>query len=359
MLRIRISPFLLAVCGCSGTASSQLADAGVPPADSGFPVDAGPVSDGGVLPDAGTRRFLNTGCPLFAADYAYNQDVSSLTPDPSSAAILGWLQADAGAIAAEFPGGEFYNIVPASQPMLAVDAGSVLGFLTDGGFFLDAAAQLATAAAPIPIDPVFECQGIPNCDHHFIILQTGACQLFELYGYNPTSTTTGWDVMVQWQLNQAPQIPDNLQTGSTTQAGTPLLPGVIWPAEVAQGSIDHAIDIVMPDVGITPCTYVHPASTVRYVGADAAAPYGTRFRLKAGYDASGYTGTQALAVIRALQKYGMISTDGSGETRSVFRLGQDPDGGTLDQADITQLNRLTWNDFDVMPQGTIHRDCNQ
>jgi hypothetical protein len=64
-------------------------------------------------------------------------------------------------------------------------------------------------------------------------------------------------------------------------------------------------------------------------------------------------------VVRALQKYGMISTDGSGEKRSVFRLGQEPDGGTLNLADITQLNRLTWNDFDVMPLGTVHRDCSQ
>jgi hypothetical protein len=368
MLRIGAASVLLAVCACTGAASTQL-DGGGPPGDGGSSIDAGSSGDGGttpdagagsdagVNPDAGTRQFLNTGCSLFAADYAYNQDVSSLTPDPTSAAIISWLQADAGAIAAEFPGGEFYNIVPASQPMVPVDAGSVFGFLTDGGFFLDTALQLATATAPIPNNPIFECQGHPNCDHHFIILQMGVCQLFELYAYNPTSATTGWDLMVQWQLNQAPQIPDNLQIGSTTQAGTPLLPGVIWPAEVAQGSIEHAIDVVMPNTGITPCTYVHPASTVRYVGADEAAPYGTRFRLKASYDVSGYTGTQAKVVVRALQKYGMISTDGSGETRSVFRLGQDPDGGTLNQTDITQLNRLTWNDFDVMPVGTIHRDC--
>jgi serine/threonine-protein kinase len=271
---------------------------------------------------------------LFAPDYAYNQDVSALAPDPSSAAIIGWLQADAGAIAAEFPGGEYCNVVPPSQPMVPVEAGSVIGFYPDGGFFSDNAAQRATAAAPIPSSPVFECQGHPNCDHHFMILQTGTCQLFELYGSNPTSNTTGWGIMVQWQLGGSPQIPDNLQSGSTTQAGTPLLPGIIWPAEVAQGSIDHAIDIVMPDNGIAPCVYVHPASTVRYKGADQAAPYGARFRLKANYDTSAYTGTQALVVIRALQKYGMVSTDGSGETRSVFRLGQDLDGGTLNRATL-------------------------
>ena len=49
----------------------------------------------------------------------------------------------------------------------------------------------------------------------------------------------------------------------------------------------------------------------------------------------------------------MIPTDGSGESRSVFRLGQSPDGGTLDQSDMNQLNVLTWSDFDVMPLGTV------
>jgi hypothetical protein len=93
------------------------------------------------------------------------------------------------------------------------------------------------------------------------------------------------------------------------------------------------------------------------MGNDAAAPYGARFRLKASYSPSGYTGTQALVVIQALKKYGMISTDGSGETRSVFRLGQNPDGSTLNKTDIQQLNQLTWDDFEVMPLGTIHRDC--
>jgi hypothetical protein len=49
----------------------------------------------------------------------------------------------------------------------------------------------------------------------------------------------------------------------------------------------------------------------------------------------------------------MIPTDASGESRSVFRLGQDTDGGTLDQTDMNQLSVLTWGDFDVMPLGTV------
>jgi hypothetical protein len=40
----------------------------------------------------------------------------------------------------------------------------------------------------------------------------------------------------------------------------------------------------------------------------------------------------------------MLNTDASGETRSSFRLG---DGTKLDKADIQQLGKLTWDDFEV------------
>jgi hypothetical protein len=195
----------------------------------------------------------------------------------------------------------------------------------------------------------------PNADHHMMVLEQGACLLYELYAENPGSATTGWEVLVEWNLRGSPQIPDSLDVGSTTQAGTPLLPGIIWPVDVAGGEIHHAIDIVMADNAIMPCAFVHPASTVRYSGAPAGQgiPYGARFRLKSTFDTSSFTGTEALVVVRALQKYGMIPTDASGESRSVFRLGQSPDGGTLDQSDMSQLNVLKWNDFDVMPLGTV------
>jgi hypothetical protein len=317
------------------------------------------------IPDArdvdtstGSVRATLGGCPLFAAGYAYNQDVSQSSVDPSSATYVASLDSLAPSIAAEFPGGEYYNIVPSSQPLVPVATASAYGFLSDGGFFYDTDAALAAASAAIPSGVVYENMTTPNADHHMMVLQQGVCLLYELYASNPSSATTGWDVMVTWNLNGGPQIPASLDIGSTTQAGTPLLPGIIWPAEIASGEIRHAIDIVMADNAITPCAYVHPASTVRYSGAPSGGgiPYGARLRLKASYDVSGYTGTQALVVLRALQKYGMFNTDASGESRSVFRLGQDADGGTLDQADMGQLDQLTWDDFDVMPLGTVLTD---
>jgi hypothetical protein len=191
-----------------------------------------------------------------------------------------------------------------------------------------------------------------------MIVQQGSCRLFELYAWNPSSATTGWEGLVTWNLTKSEQLPDGW--GSTTAAGTPLLPGVIWYDEVMSGEIKHAVDIVIPGAAIAQYEYVQPAA--RSGGACGSAypangfPYGGRVRLKASYDTSGYTGTQALVVIRALQKYGMLNTDDSGETRSSFRLG---DGTKLDQTDMAQLSMLTWDDFEVPTMKVVDsKACN-
>jgi hypothetical protein len=358
----------LTPAACSTKAALD-ADAGQPDGASGRDAsnDAGTSRDANQAADSngadggagdatlqeGGNGFAFAGCPLFAPGYAYNVDVSSLTPDPTSASTIANLTSLAPDIAAEFPGGEYYNVVPASQPDVAVGTASYYGFDPDGGFFYEGAD--ASAVAPIPPNVVYENAGTPNADHHMMVLQQGACLLYELYAPNPSSATTGWSNLVLWNLSGSPEIPASYDIGSTTQAGTPLLPGVIWPSEIATGEIHHAIDIVMADNAIMPCAFVPPASTVRYSGAPAGQgiPYGARLRLKSTFDTSGFTGTQALVVVRALQRYGMIPTDASGESRSVFRLGQDTDGGTLDQTDMNQLDALTWSDFDVMPLGTV------
>jgi hypothetical protein len=298
------------------------------------------------------------GCPLFGPQYAYNEDISQTALDVGSATYLSALKSVAPVIGLDYPGGEIYNIVPASQADVPVGTASWYGFDTAGTFAY--ATDAGAAVAPIPSGVQYENMTTPNSDHHMMVLQQGICQLFEMYAENPTSATTGWDVLVHWDLNSSSeQIPDALEVGSTTAAGTPLLPGVIWPAEVAAGEIQHAIDIVMPANAIAKCQYVHPASDGAW-SATGAFPYGGRLRLKSTFDTSAFTGTQALVVIRALQKYGMFNTDISGETRSSFRLGGIGTNQTWVQADITQLSQLTWDDFDVVDLGTVYsmKGCN-
>lgn len=341
----------------AGTDASTAGDTGTATGDSGgSPLDAGPSLDAGgetgssTGPDSGGPTL--GGCPLFAPQFAYNVDISDAGLDPSSATYLAALKASAPVIGLDYPGGEIYNVVPASQASVPVQTSGWYGFDPTDTFFYEADAGGATA--PIPAGVQYENMGTANADHHMMVLQQGSCQLFEMYAWNPTGPTMGWSVLVQWDLNGGDeQIPGNLEIGSTTAAGTPLLPGVIWPEEVAAGEIRHAIDIVMPAAAIAKCNYVHPASDGAW-SATGTFPYGGRLRLKASYDLSQVTGTQALVVLRALQRYGMFNTDISGETRSSFRLGGLGNSQGWVQADITQLGNLTWDDFDVVDLGTVY-----
>ncbi|HEX8795002.1 MAG TPA: hypothetical protein VF765_28845 [Polyangiaceae bacterium] len=334
--------------GGDGSGSSSSSGGG---SDSGSTGDSG-TTGGGDSGDAGGGGFTVGGCRVFAPQYSYNVDVSQAALDANSATYITGLKTAAPVIGLDYPGGEIYNVVPQSQAAVPVQTGSWFGFDSTGTFFF--MADAGAAMAPIPGGVQFENQGTPNADHHMMVLQQGSCVLYEMYASNPTGPTTGWEVLAQWDLHAAnEQIPDPLEIGSTTAAGTPLLPGVIWPDEVAAGEITHAIDIVMPANAIAKCQYVHPASDGAW-SATGSFPYGGRLRLKASYDMTKVTGTQAKVVLRALQKYGMFNTDISGETRSSFRLGGLGPNQPWNMADIMQLGNLTWDDFDVVDLGTVY-----
>jgi hypothetical protein len=292
---------------------------------------------------------------MFPPDFPYNVDVSAAPLDPGSATYIANLTARAGAIVAEYPGDEYVNVVPQNQAMVAVGTTASYGFDATDTFFQN---NGAGAMAPIPTGVMYENVTNPNADHHMMIVEQGSCRLFELYAWNPSSATTGWSALVTWNLTKNEQLPDGW--GSTTAAGTPLLPGVIWYAEITAGKIEHAVDIVIPGGAIAKYEYVKPAA--RAGGACGSNypldgfPYGGRLRLKSTFDTSSFTGTQALVVVAALKKYGMLNTDASGETRSSFRLG---DGSKLNQADLAQLSKLTWGDFEVPVMTVVQsKACN-
>ncbi|HVY47221.1 MAG TPA: hypothetical protein VHB21_15140, partial [Minicystis sp.] len=65
---------------------------------------------------------------MFPPDYAYNVDISAAPLDPASATYIANLAARAGAIVAEYPGIEYVNVVPQSQPDVPVQTSSAFGF---------------------------------------------------------------------------------------------------------------------------------------------------------------------------------------------------------------------------------------
>ena len=322
--------------------------------------DAAVVTDAPVSKDSAADVSAPTGptiagCPVFASDYPYNQDISQAPLDPGSATYIANLVARAGTINPPVGTSEYVNVVPASQANVSVgiSQGASWGFDPSDTFFSSSA---ATFPVPIPSGVLYENSGTPNADHHMIIVQQGVCRLFELYAWNPTSAMSGWSAVVTWNLAKSDVLPDGW--GSTTAAGTPIIAGLINYAEVSAGAINHALDIVIPGADLAQYEYVRPAA--RSAGACGnpypvdGFPYGGRLRLKASFDTSAITGTEALVIVRALQKYGMINTDDSGYNRADFRVGP----GSWSTADLSQV-KLTWSDFEVPAMTVVQsKVCN-
>src|SRR5579859_5286921 len=125
-MRSWLAPSLfLAAAACS---SSEAAPQTGNPTDAGTETSASPPSDGSGAADSphasdapeGDGLPLGQdaggpvvgGCSLFPSAYPYNQDVSQSPLDPGSATYIANLKTRAGAIVAEYPGGEYLNVVP-------------------------------------------------------------------------------------------------------------------------------------------------------------------------------------------------------------------------------------------------------
>jgi serine/threonine-protein kinase len=114
-----------------------------------------------------------------------------------------------------------------------------------------------------------------------------------------------------WDLNRVyPPSERGDQCTSADADGMPIAPMLFNADELAAGHIDHAIRFILPNPRIRAHVFVHPAT---HAGAPRgpvdAPPMGARFRLKASFDMSKLT-PAAQVVARAMQKYGMVLSDG-------------------------------------------------
>ena len=237
-----------------------------------------------------------TSCPMFPADSHWHADVRSLPVLASSSSIVSTVGSTA-ALKADFGSGTWdggpigipYVVVPAGQPKVRVT--------------FDYADESDPGPYPVPANPPIE--GGPNAagDRHILIVDKGACTLYELYDAHPTGTsawTAGSGAI--WDLRSNALRPAGWT--SADAAGLPILPGLLRWSEVRAGSVDHAIRFTAPT---TAPRYLWPAR--HQAGSDPSAPpMGARFRLVSGFDTSGYS-TRTRTVLRAMQTYGLVLAD--------------------------------------------------
>jgi hypothetical protein len=156
------------------------------------------------------------------------------------------------------------------------------------------------AGVPIPAGVLVERGG----DAHMLILQSGLCRLFELYGARPQPG--GWSAysVAVFDLRSNALRPAGWT--SADAAGLPVLAGLLRYEEVRAGDVRHALRIT---VRKTQRAYVWPAR--HFASRDTSRslpPMGLRFRLRRDFDMRGYS-PEARVILTALKRYGAIVAD--------------------------------------------------
>lgn len=270
-----------------------------------YPGSVGTISAGGLYTAPASIPPKNTiaGCPVLPNDHIYNVDITSLPVHSSSTARM----ANVGAgIAINFEVSFPLNVMDNTTP-------------TDTMKFYY---TTSSDGRSYPILPA-PYRGVENSlypadyfaqDRHQLGVNTDTCQFTEIYNYYPVGANvvqscptcnaqsgTQWGPM-SYQLANG--------DGSTDAAGLYVQPLAIRYDELKTGEINHALRFTLSN-GYNYSGFDWPGTNFAANCATHATcfPYGSRLRLKASFSEAGFS-TTALAVIRALKKYGMFSADG-------------------------------------------------
>lgn len=238
------------------------------------------------------------GCPYFPADNIWNTRIDALPVDARSADYIATIGASDG-LKADFGAGLWdggpigipYNVVSGSQPRVAV------------AFDYDDESD----AGPYPIPPNALIEGGPNSDgdRHILVVDRDACVLYELYYAWPNGDGT-WSAGSGAIFDLKAHALRPAGWTSADAAGLPVLPGLVRYDEAASGTINHAIRFT---VNATRKAYIWPARHYASSSTDMKRPpMGQRFRLKAGFDISGFSPINQ-AILKALKTYGMFVAD--------------------------------------------------
>lgn len=288
--------------------------------------------------NAATPTTMIGGCPMFPDNNIWNTPIATLPVASQSAAYIRSIGPDAS-LKADFGSG-LYDGGPIGIPFVAVDADQPRVPIV-----FDYADESDPGPYPIPPDAPIEGGTDADGDRHVLVIDTGACKLYEVYrGYRQKdgSWLAGSGAIFDLRSHQL------RPTGWTSAdaAGLPILPGLVRYDEVAAGEIRHALRFTVPK---TQRAYVWPA---RHYASDdpnpALPPMGQRFRLRADVPIDGYS-PQLQVILRALKTYGMILADNG----SAWFVSGAPDG-RWDNDLLRELGAIHGSDFEAVDtQGLI------
>lgn len=277
---------------------------------------------------------------MFPADNHWNLRVDGLPAAAESKRIVERIGSDRGAHA-DFGSGSFdggpigipYTTVSRRQRRVPVS--------------FEFADESDRGHYPIPRNAPVEGGRRSDGDRHVIVVDRDRCKLYELFDAHPVRGGHRWragsGAIFDLRSNRLRPAGHT----SADAAGLPILPGLARYEEVRRGRIDHALRFTVPQ---TRRAYVYPARHFASRSNDPdLPPMGARFRLRAGFDTSGF-GPQARVVLEALKRYGMILADNG----SAWYLSGAPHRG-WDNDDLHDLGRVRGSDFEVVDTRSLPR----
>lgn len=230
-----------------------------------------------------------------------------------------------------------YNVVDSSIPGLQTQFQMPMTYYPDDSDLTYYPVKVGMAIEDAPGD----CQ-VPTEDQHMIVIDRHSCTDYETWLTIPCQGSFTSANGLLFDLLNTEQRPYGLT--SADASGLSVFEGLIRYDEIVAGSINHAIRFTMPftkndqNGGYFVAPATHAAGT--NWGTDLI--MGTRIRLKASFDVSGFSPTNQI-ILNAMKKYGMILVDnGSG---IYFQGTPDP---RWNDDDLSQLSSIYASSFDVI-----------
>lgn len=287
-----------------------------------------------------------SGVALFEAKNPWNTPVENDPPSTSSKAVIGWLASNGG-----FGLGKV-QIDFSIHVLEADEATPKLAFTKTGDFF---SPDCDFVPFPVPKGGALEGEtGYPcasDGDCHLIVVHRGEKKLYEMWRANFVDGTFFGGCAAVWDL--AKSYPPSLRGEQCTSAdagGFPIASMVFSADEVFAGSIDHAVRFILPNARIRKGVYARPAThaTEACQGGPDAPPYGVRFRLRKDFPLGALPSDGARVVAKALQKYGMILSDGGNVALTATNDTYTVHKWTEVGVDAHSLGALDVEDFEVV-----------
>jgi hypothetical protein len=294
----------------------------------------------------GPRELLASGtiegCNLFPANNIWNVSINHLPLDARSREYIDTIGPDA-IVHADFGSGTWdggpigipFDVVSGDQA--PADISFYYGDQSDPG--------------PYPIPPNPHIEGGPNSygDRHVLVLDKDHCRLFEIYDALPR-TDGSWEAGSGAIYDLSSHNLRPAEWTSADAAGLPILPGLARYDEAASGAITHAIRFTAPQ---TRRAFVWPA---RHYASDLTdlkyPPMGQRFRLKAGFNVSGFSPI-IQTILNAMKTYGIILADNG----SSWFISGAPDERWNNDV-LHELDQVKGSDFEAVDVSSLMKNPN-